>query len=50
MLSIESTWSDGRLGELLQFAGFAKARKVAKGSLLFGLLHLGYYEATHSAS
>jgi ubiquinone/menaquinone biosynthesis C-methylase UbiE len=36
--------SDDKILALMAQAGFAQARKVSKGKMLFGLLHVAYYE------
>jgi ubiquinone/menaquinone biosynthesis C-methylase UbiE len=38
--------SDERILELMNRAGFTNAAKVKEGSMLFGLLHTAYYEAS----
>lgn len=38
--------SDGRILALMTEAGFAKPKKANGGTMMFGLLHLAYYEAS----
>lgn len=42
--------SEGRILTLMHEAGFARAERVAKGGMFFGLLHFGYFQASEPAS